>query len=342
MKGIRMNNGYQKLLHFLEEGPVCVATVLAGQSAGQKLYWRDDQLLCGIPEQPELFDQIIKAVHDKKLTLPGRAAFSETEIFAERLVQEPELVICGGGHISLELAAMADYMNYSYTVLDDREEFCSRERFPGAKACICGPFDQALKEHTFSANAYYVIVTRGHRADQQCLELILQRPYGYVGMIGSRKKVGKTMELLTQKGYQEEVLRTIHAPIGLNIGGQTPKEIAVSIIAQLIQEKNKEVPSSYLEPELIQGLTENPSAVMATIISKEGSAPRGVGSRMLVGKDGRLCGTIGGGLVEYKATERAGKLSSPVMVENYQVNTDSAAALGMWCGGAVDVLFEQL
>lgn len=307
-----------------------MATCLEGSEAGQKTFWRPKEL----PE--EIKQTGIIDLHG------GR-------FFVERLNQEPELVICGGGHISLELAVLADFLEYPYVVLDDREEFCNKERFPHARACIAQPFAKSLSAARQAlANTYYIIVTRGHQADLECLELILNRPYGYIGMIGSRAKVAKTMKTLLEKGYRQEQLDQVHAPIGLDIGGQTPKEIAVSIAAQLIQKKNQEHPSSYLENKMIRCLQEESHGIMVTVIDKQGSAPRGVGSRMLVGSDGIICGTIGGGMVEYEASQKAIKMAGQpnpgryLETVVYQVNHQSAASLGMWCGGQVEVLFERL
>ncbi len=326
-----IRSSYEQLLDRLKQGPVWTATVLDGTAAGKKYFWNP----CEVPEP---FESTKKA---------GKICLDGETLFVERLNHSPQLVICGGGHISQELAVLSDYLEYSYTVLDDREEFCNQERFPGAVECICRPFQEALTElDVLSANVYYIIVTRGHQADIECLELILNRPYGYIGMIGSRAKVARTMELLTSKGYSEEQLSQVHAPIGLDIGGQTPKEIAVSIAAQLIQITNREWPSGYLEMDMVRHLGQVKSGVLATIIDKQGSAPRGTGSRMLVGRDGIICGTIGGGAVEYEAVKRAvAMVEQPdvsIDIVNYQVNNQSAASLGMWCGGQVEVLFERL
>lgn len=340
-----MDGIYGKVLSHLSEGSVCMATVLDGADAGEKLVWRDCCLLEASPGMEAFWLSVREALQEVKL--PGQMELQGKKLYAERLVQEPELVICGGGHISLELALLADYLEYPYVVLDDREEFCSRERFPRASQWICGSFSEGLTKHAFSSNAYYIIVTRGHRADLECLELILKLPYGYVGMIGSKGKVAKTMDVLAEKGWANEVLADIHAPIGLDIGGETPKEIAISIVAQLIQEKHRENPSSYLDRTLMRALRHREKGILVTITAKRGSAPRGTGSRMLVGQDGILAGTIGGGVIEYEAEKNAiqwmkTKAAVPVMTETYRVNADSAAALGMWCGGEVDVLFERL
>ncbi|MDR1765018.1 MAG: XdhC family protein [Lachnospiraceae bacterium] len=265
------------------------------------------------------------------------------EIYAERLVSEPELVICGGGHVSMELAAMADYLEYPYVVMDDREEFANTARFPGAKQVMCGEFADTLGKTTFSADAYYVIVTRGHLNDLACLELVMNRPFGYVGMIGSKLKVKRAMEYMTEKGFSPEQLRNVHAPIGLSIGAQTPKEIAVSIFGEIIQRKHLEAPSACIDQSMFAAMEKHPGATLCRIIDKRGSAPRGTGSWMLVGKDGYIAGTVGGGKIEYLSVELAKGLAmnGGSVIQSYRLNNDTAAALGMWCGGEVDILFEN-
>ncbi|MGL5437876.1 MAG: XdhC family protein [Lachnospiraceae bacterium] len=326
-----IRDSYEQLITDLKTGPVWSATVLDGARTGQKQFW----------DQTRVPDSISRTGKAGKVYINGET------LFVERLSHSPQLVICGGGHISQELAVLSDYLEYTYTVLDDREEFCNQKRFPHASACICKPYREALTELDFqSANIYYIIVTRGHQADIECLELILNRPYGYIGMIGSKAKVARTMELLLSKEYTSEQLSQVHAPIGLDIGGQTPKEIAVSIVGQLIQTFNQCQPSGYIEMDMVRHLRQRTDGVMATIIDKQGSAPRGTGSRMLVGRDGIICGTIGGGKVEYEAVKKAADMLAQPDAKSetitYQVNNQSAASLGMWCGGQVEVLFERL
>lgn len=339
---------YKELADCLAQGPVLAATGLAGCLAGEKAIWRGDTLLYCKEEKRPLW---MRMQSEPQFLAGGAGAVyvkGEESFFLEEMAAAPEVVICGGGHISLELAALADYLEYPYTVLDDREEFCNEKRFPKAAACICGPFEESLKQlQKQCGNTYYVIVTRGHQADLACLEVILSGYYGYVGMIGSRTKVARSMDTLRKKGFGETVLQSIHAPIGLPIGGQTPKEISVSIVAELIAEKNRKKPASYLERDLIPRILEEDHSVLVTIIEKEGSAPRGTGSRMLVGENGILTGTIGGGMIEYQAEQDAVRMlqsfgETPMQTKHYQVNTNSAASLGMWCGGEVTVMFERL
>ena len=181
-----------------------------------------------------------------------------------------------------------------------------------------------------------MVVTRGHAADRICVEKILRRGYTYLGMIGSRKKIAATYDKLREKGFSEEALETIHAPIGLSIGARTPKEIAVSIAAELILEKNK-FSCSTLSREFANT---GEKGILCMIIEKSGSSPRGEGSMMLVTEKGIL-GSIGGGILESRVIDRAKRITS-VTAEDYELSNEESAALGMICGGRNKILFIPL
>ena len=163
-------------------------------------------------------------------------------------------------------------------------------------------------------NACYVIVTRGHKDDRLCLEKTIRKPHLYLGMIGSKGKVKKTFDALIEEGYSKEEVSNVHAPIGLDIKAQTPAEISISILAELIEIKNAKFSSS-VSKELLES---NVHGTLCIIIDKKGSAPRGVGSMMLVHKDG-VIDTIGGGKVEYQAILDA-KECKEVMIKEYDLS----------------------
>jgi xanthine dehydrogenase accessory factor len=126
-------------------------------------------------------------------------------------------------------------VDFNVTVIDDREEFANRERFPEADRIIIEDFDKAFSRIDFSCESYLVIVTRGHSHDALVLEKSIDHPTRYIGMIGSKRKVRMVLDYLREKGVNEEVLGSVHAPIGLAINSETPQEIAISIVAELIQ-----------------------------------------------------------------------------------------------------------
>ena len=243
----------------------------------------------------------------------------------------PKLVICGAGHVAYDLAKITSCLDFYIKVIDDREEFADKERFPFADEVICDSFDN-LEKH-LEANAFNVVVTRGHKADFDCVKKILGIPYRYIGMIGSKLKVKKTFENLAEVGVSEELIKTIHAPIGLFIGAKTPAEIAISILAEIIQIKNAQQ-SSTCSAEL---LSVDEKGTLCAITDKKGSSPRGVGSMMFVGENTTV-DSIGGGPVEFAAIKDA-RGCTKTMTKRYDLSNEESEKLGMICGGENTVLF---
>ena len=262
------------------------------------------------------------------------------DIFMEIYAKNPRLVILGGGHVSQPVAKIGKMLGFHITVMDDREDFVTKERFPEADCLITGSFDEISEKIPEYENAYYVIVTRGHLGDSASARQILKRPYSYLGMIGSKNKVKLTRDKLLAEGYTEEQLNTIHAPIGIPLGGQMPAEIAVSIAAEIVREKNK-YKISYIDEEVERAVSEKKHGVMITIISKSGSSPRGTGSKMFLNQEGRSYGSIGGGNVEFQALKHGPEAFHGEVVR-YNLSNQGGANLGMICGGQVEVLFERL
>ena len=244
---------------------------------------------------------------------------------------QPRLILCGGGHVSREVAAFAHRLDFAVTVIDDRPEAVTRDRFPTAERLVCDSYDH-LRAY-LEPDACYVVVTPDHKADLACVRTILPTRYRYLGMIGSRRKVASTMENLQNSGFSQEQLDSIFAPIGLPIGAVTPAEIALSILAQIVQEKNKSHAAS-ADKALLES---REPGTLCIITRKRGSAPRGVGSMMLVGRD-RVLGSIGGGEPEYLAICRA-KENPGFGLEEYTLNNTAANGLDMVCGGSITVLF---
>lgn len=277
--------------------------------------------------------------HDGSLYQRAVTSLLEHELDGSMLRPEwfrpqPKLFICGGGHVAKEVAAMAAHLDFSVTVMDDRDDLANRERFPTAEKVICDSFEN-LKDY-LEPDACYVVVTPDHKADLQCVTAILPTQYRYLGMIGSRKKVAATFEKLRLSGFTEEQIKTVFAPIGLPIGAVTPAEIAVSILAQVIQEKNKHHSAS-ADRTLLEA---KEPGMLCVITEKQGSAPRGVGSMMFVGKD-RVLGSIGGGEPEYLAICHA-RENVRFSVRELVLNRSSANGLDMICGGTVKVIFIPL
>ena len=151
------------------------------------------------------------------------------------LFRLPHLYIYGAGHVSQYLAKVARIVDFDVSVIDDRAEFANSERFPDADRVIVADFREVFDDLEFSGNEYVVIVTRGHTHDAAVLEETVKRPTRYMGMIGSKRKVGIILDHLRDKGVGEDILRSVYAPIGIDINSETPQEIAVSIVAELIK-----------------------------------------------------------------------------------------------------------
>ena len=156
------------------------------------------------------------------------------DIFIEPALPPALLYIFGAGHVSVNLYGIARSAGFDVTVIDDRESYANRERFPEAKEVIADDFDQAMARITPNESSYLVIVTRGHRDDMRVLRWAVQTRARYIGMIGSKRKTISIFRELAKEGLAPELFERVHAPVGLDIGAITPEEIAVAITAELI------------------------------------------------------------------------------------------------------------
>ena len=157
------------------------------------------------------------------------------EIFIEPFVPYPVLLIAGAGHIAAPLASLAHLINFSVSVTDDRASFANRERFPTANQLLVGDIEATLKHYPITPRTHIVLVTRAHSHDVQGLRAIIDSPAAYIGMIGSQRRVWAVFKLLHEEGVPAEKLGRVRAPIGLDLGGSTPEEIALSIMAEIIK-----------------------------------------------------------------------------------------------------------
>ena len=158
----------------------------------------------------------------------------EMDIFIEPLLPQPTLYIFGAGHISLSVSKIAKMVGFRVIVIDDRAEFANPERFPEADEIVAEDFSAAFSRLTVNKSSYIAIVTRGHQFDEKVLEWAVKTEARYIGMIGSKKKNEVIFAHLQSKGISRDILEQVHTPIGLDIGAETPEEIAVSIMAELI------------------------------------------------------------------------------------------------------------
>ncbi len=156
------------------------------------------------------------------------------DIFIEPVLPPALLYIFGAGHVSVNLYRVARSAGFDVTVVDDREAYANRERFPDAQEVLAVDFDQAMAQLLPKESSYIVIVTRGHRDDMRVLRWAVQTQARYVGMIGSKRKTITIFRELVKEGLAPELFDRVHAPVGLDIGAITPEEIAVAITAELI------------------------------------------------------------------------------------------------------------
>ena len=160
--------------------------------------------------------------------------------FVEDFKVRSRAYIFGGGHISKALEPVLRHIDFETYIIDDREEYANAERFPEAEQTIvCSDFDHCFDEIEPDEESFLIIVTRGHRGDLQVLRQAVRQPNAYIGMIGSRRKNVMLFDTLREEGVSEEEIRRVHAPIGLDIGSETPEEISISIAAEIIQVRSE-------------------------------------------------------------------------------------------------------
>ena len=157
-----------------------------------------------------------------------------SDVFIEPILPSAALYIFGAGHVGQVLARFANIVGLRVVVIDDRVEFANKERFPDADEILVTDYKKVEDKLRLLPNSYVVIVTHGHKNDLEVLKSFVERDLQYIGMIGSKKKVEKVFKTLEKNGVPERLLKKVHAPIGIDIGAETPAEIAVSIIAEII------------------------------------------------------------------------------------------------------------
>jgi xanthine dehydrogenase accessory factor len=179
--------------------------------------------------------QIIKYdLNDDFAQESGLVCGGQMQVYIEPLEATPRLYVIGAGHVGYHLGRLAHTIGFRTHVLDDREKFANAERFPDADAIVVEPIPDWLHRAEIPANAYVVVVTRGHTHDLDALRALAARDLRYLGLIGSKAKVKRIYDALLAEGMPPECLQRVHAPVGLDIGAVSPEEIAVSILAELI------------------------------------------------------------------------------------------------------------
>ena len=242
---------------------VAVATVIdageqrgAGLAPGAKMLVRRDGSAVGgvggeaaaeavreaaaraLEERPRLEAQTIHvAAEGGAVARRSQARPGDARVLIEVHEAPGRLLVVGGGHVGLALATMGDLLGFRVTVVDDRPEFANAERFPMAEEVIAGDPAASLDAIEVNESTCAVLVSRGHQLDEDGLRHLVGRGAAYVGMIGSRRRTGTVLRHLAGEGFAVADLEAVHTPIGLDIGAETPEEIAMSILAEMVMER---------------------------------------------------------------------------------------------------------
>ncbi len=248
----------KKAVELVEKGEEVALTTVTKASGstprdeGTKMLVLEDGTIYGTVGggnlESRVIDESIEALKKGKsisLYLPlekkelGMECGGEVEVFIDVYKSKPKLLIVGGGHVGLAIYKVASILDFYIAVFEDREDILTKERFPLAKELILGNMKENLSNYTIDENTYIVIVTRGHEYDEDCLEEVIHSNARYIGVMGSKRKVKIMMENLKNKGVEESLLEKAYTPIGLDLGGETPEEIAISILSEILLIKNK-------------------------------------------------------------------------------------------------------
>lgn len=347
----------------------CVQTIIGGDGAAKEFVGRKwfveietEQIIGDFPHALFPKDEAIslgqKAQRTETVRLETRQPGEGTvEVFVQPLSPVPTLWVLGAGHIALPLVELGHMMGFKTIVIDDRPDYANPFRFPQAEEVICNDFAATIKRLPVSDHTYIVIVTRGHKYDQMCVEMLIDSPCAYIGMIGSRRRVSEMRNNLKEKGFSEELLARLHSPIGLDIGAETPEEIALSIMAEVVMTRRKDPLLTLrkkgeleIQDEVVEALAEieqngsDIAASLATVIEVKGSAPRKPGAQMLIFADGRTVGTVGGGCAESEI-RRTGRMAlnqnNPIIC-TVDLTNDIAGEEGMVCGGTMKVFIQKI
>ena len=225
-----------------------VATVLSAEncpdvSSGDKCFIRDGEVKACNVRNTELLQSILREAEARlrreecrqvRLTLPGTDV--RAEVFFEVITAMRKVIIVGAGHLAIPLVKFAKILGFHVTVLDDRVMYANRERFPEAEEVLVGDMAETIRGIDITAQTYIVLITRGHQYDEPCLREVIHSPAKYIGMIGSKRRIKACfIRFRDEEGIPEELLKRVYAPIGLDIKAESPEEIALSIISEMVK-----------------------------------------------------------------------------------------------------------
>lgn len=247
---------YEELVRLRRSGQKCaVATIVQVNGSipsyeSAKLLVREDGSIVGTVGggcvEAEVWNaarEVMETEKPKHLTFSlgqdaaydnGLICGGQLNVFVEPVLPQPFAYIFGAGHVSKSLSKVATMAGFATVVVDDREQYANRERFPEADQVVAGEYEELFPGFSINESSYVIIVTRGHRDDMRVLRWAVSTPARYVAMIGSKRKTIGVIKELEKEGIPRSAFDRIHAPMGLDIGAVTPEEIAVSVVAEMI------------------------------------------------------------------------------------------------------------
>jgi len=247
---------FEEVVWLKKEGKTCaLATIVqcagsAPQKTGSKMLVRDDGTTMGTLGggciEAEVVHQSMIAMRDRSpMTVPfnlnekdgGLVCGGKILVYIEPVIPEPHLLILGAGHVGKALSSAAGFSGFRVTVVDDREEYANNQNLPNAHDVIVSDFGSALSKVAVDKNSYIVIATRGHNHDLDALRSALKTDACYIGLVGSKRKREMLFETLRGEGFSDGDIQRVIIPVGLAIGSVTPEEIAISIMAHIIQKR---------------------------------------------------------------------------------------------------------
>ncbi len=258
-----MNELIEKAVKAVKNGQKCAFVTIIEASgkgtprkAGAKMVVLEDGSLFGSigggGYEKEAQKEALRAIRRNKTKLltydytsqKGYACGGQIKVFVEPFLPSRRLICCGAGHIALPLSVMAKMAGFKVTILDNRQDLANNKRFPHVDHIVCGPFAGKLSRMDTTSNTAVMVATYGHEHDLECLKIAARSSAGYVGVMASLQKRKVFFKALRALKVPQSTLKKISMPAGLDIGAQTPQEIAVSIMAEIISRNNHEFKGS--------------------------------------------------------------------------------------------------
>ncbi|MGC2062363.1 MAG: XdhC family protein [Thermodesulfovibrionales bacterium] len=249
---------YEEIVKLKREGrPAALATIVqtvgsSPQRQGAKMIVRDDGSIMGTLGggciEADVIQAALMAIKDgQPSTLPfeltekhgGLVCGGKVLVYIEPVLPDPEMIILGAGHVGAALSILAKFAGFRVTVTDDRVEYANRANIPEADEIVVHDFEGIFSQVPAGRNSYIIIATRGHNHDLDALKAALRTEVAYIGLLGSRRKKALLFKVLREQGFSDQDIARVVIPVGLSIGSITPEEIAVSIMAQVIQKRRE-------------------------------------------------------------------------------------------------------